>query len=71
MALRTVKIIADAGNKNLPTVNINDSVVGIAGEIEQCLQASGTVDKEIPTYQGVTGTSGPKNIIIDGFTGPA
>lgn len=70
MALRTVRVLADASNKELETVNIVTSQTGHT--FETCTQNAGDGGKEVPTVQDSGGAhAGLRTIEIAGYTGPA
>lgn len=70
MALRTVRVIANASNKELETVNIVTSQTGHT--FETCQQHAGDGGREVPTVQDSGGTDvGLRTIEIAGYTGPS
>lgn len=68
--MRSVRVIADAGNKELRTVNIVTSQAGHT--FETCTQVSGDKGREIETVQ-VAGSASPElpTLCIPSYTGPA
>lgn len=72
--MRSIRIIANANNKELRTLHIYAGVTGPTGQFERCSQVgpTGVTGGQIATVQGLTGpTAGVKSIIVVGYTGPA
>jgi hypothetical protein len=70
MVLRTVRVLANANNKELETVNIVTSQTGHV--FETCTQHAGDGGKEIPQVQDSGGGhAGLRTIMISGYTGPS
>lgn len=71
MALRSVRVVANAGNKELRTVNVVTTQAD-PPRFEQCAQVSGDQGREIETVQAAAApTAGLPTIYIPGYAGPA
>lgn len=70
MALRTVRVVANASNKELETVNVATSQT--AHNFEQVIQHAGDGGREVPTLQDSGGGhAGLRTVVIPGYAGPS